>query len=491
MAPASAALEKGGQLTAIDIHGLGHLINGKVVRNSATFPVDSPATGQVFAECPDATEDLLNEAVDAAAAAQPEWAALGVAGRQKVIGAMAAALQERIADIVELSALEKGTLRGSMEAYVGPYYMNHSANCEVPVDVIEDTEERSVVLVRKPIGVVAAIAPWNAPVLIICEKIANALLLGNTVVAKPSPFTSFATLALGELWKDIVPPGVLNIIAGGNDVGAALVSHPKVGMVSFTGSVNAGKHIAQSAAASLKRVVLELGGNDAAIVLPDVDVANVAKRIYDVAFLMSGQTCASIKRVYAHRDVYQDLVVELSRLAAEANKRQGGEDPGLDPLTTHPQYDRVKEILDDALALGAHADEGGTVPEVDGYYLPATILTNVTNEMKVVKEEQFGPLLPVIPFDDVSEAVAAANATEFGLCGSVWTSDIEEGARIASQLECGTSLVNSHAEVAPHIAFGGAKSSGIGRSGGVPGLDGYAELQTQYVYKSADRVKAS
>ena len=468
---------------------LGHLINGQIVRNGKTFPVNDPSTGKMFADCPEATDELLAEAVDAAGSTAASWAALGLGGRQKVIGAMAAALDQHITDIVAISTLEKGSVRGSAEAYAASFFMKHAAGTEVPVDVVEDNEQRSVVVVRKPVGVVAAITPWNAPILILCEKIATALLLGNTVVAKPSPFTSLATLALGELWKDIVPPGVLNIVAGGDELGAALVNHPTVRMVSFTGSVAAGQQIARSAGASLKNILLELGGNDAAIVLPDVDVDTVAEQIFNIAFLMSGQTCAAIKRLYVHRSIFEPMVAALARLAEADQPARNGADGALDPLTTLPQYQRVRMILDDAIERGAHAAAGGHALDRDGYFMAATILTDVTTDMKVVAEEQFGPLLPVIPFDDVDDAIAAANATEYGLSGSIWTSNIAMGAELASRLDCGTTCVNSHAEVAPHIPFGGTKISGAGRTGGRQGLDAYAELQTQYIYKSPERVR--
>jgi acyl-CoA reductase-like NAD-dependent aldehyde dehydrogenase len=432
----------------------------------------------------------MADAVDAAKRAAAGWAALGLGGRQKVIGEMAAALDRRIGDIVAISALEKGSVRGSAEAYVASSFMKHAAGTEVPVDVIEDNEQRSVVVVRKPVGVVAAITPWNAPVLILCEKIATALLVGNTVVAKPSPFTSLATLALGELWKDIIPPGVLNIVAGGDELGAALVNHPTVRMVSFTGSVAAGRQIAQSAGAALKNILLELGGNDAAIVLPDVDVDTVAVQIFGRAFIMSGQGCAAIKRLYVHRSIFEPMVAALAQLAEATQPAQNGADGALDPLTTLPQYERVRMILDDALHHGAHIAAGGHALDRDGYFIAATILTDVTADMKVVAEEQFGPLLPVIPYDDIDDAIAAANATEYGLAGSIWTSDIALGAELAARLDCGTTWVNSHAEVAPHIPFGGAKNSGTGRTGGHQGLDAYAELQTQYIYKSSERVNS-
>lgn len=470
------------------VSSLGHLIDGHIVRNDVSFPVDSPASAEVVAQCPAADGVLLDQAMAAADRAQPQWYAMGESSRQKIVGEMSDALTAHLDEIVAISALEKGSTGAALEAYAAPAFMTRLAATPVPVDILEDTPERTVSVVRKPVGVVAAISPWNAPILIMCEKIATALLVGDTVVAKPSPFTPLATLALGQIWKDIVPPGVLNILGGGDELGAQLVSHPVSRMISFTGSVAAGQKIAAVAAATLKNLVLELGGNDPAIVLPDVDVETVAGAIFSSAFLMSGQVCAAIKRLYVHESIYQDMVDALVRqteTAVAAPEAQGGT---FAPLTTRPQFERVRTLLDDALAKGARIATGAHQPAAVGYFMAPTILTDVKPGMKVVDEEQFGPLLPVMSFRHVDDAIEAANATDYGLCGSIWTADIETGADLAARLDCGTSWVNNHAEVAPHIPFGGTKLSGIGRNCGTPGIDAYAELQTRYVYKSADRV---
>ncbi|MCW2934031.1 MAG: Aldehyde Dehydrogenase [Actinomycetia bacterium] len=474
---------------AESLQELGHLVNGKVVRSEQSFPVASPATGEVVAHCPDAGLDLLDEAVAAAQAAQPGWQALGEASRREIVRSLGAAVIEHFGAIDELESLEKGVPMAAVELYMAQVYANHAADTPVPVEVIEDTDDRLVRLVRKPVGVVAAISPWNAPLLIMAEKVFSALVVGNTVVAKPSPFTPLGTLKMAQVWKDLLPPGVLNVLAGGDELGAALVNHRGTSMISFTGSVSAGKKIAAAAGQAMKPVVCELGGNDAAIVLPDVDVKVVAPRIFGSAFLMSGQTCAAVKRLYVHRSIYQSMVDELAgyaKLAVAAPAADGGT---VGPLVTRPQFERVSELVRDALDHGAAAAAGGAPAGGNGYYFAPTILTGVGPGVRIVDEEQFGPVLPVIPFDDVEEALAAANATEFGLCGSIWTSDIERGQELADRLQCGTAWVNNHTEVAPHIPFGGVKSSGIGRSGGRPGVDAYSNLQTQIIYKSADRVR--
>jgi len=470
---------------------LGHLVDGRIVRDGTTFPVDSPKTGQVVAQCPAATTELLDEAMAAATRAQPGWAALGEDGRRGVMRRMVAALAERLDEVVAITAWEKGSTDAAGEVYFTPMYVEPLVDETLPVDVIEDSDERTVRVVRKPVGVVAAISPWNAPVLIATEKVLSALAVGNTVVAKPSPFTPLATLKLGEIWQDIVPPGVLNILAGDDEIGAALVSHPATRMVSFTGSVAAGRKIAAAAGLQLKNVLLELGGNDVAIVLPDVDVATVAPRIFGAAFLGGGQVCAAIKRLYVHESILDEMVAALTELADAALPAPEEEGGTFGPLTTRPQYDRVRMLIEDAVAHGAKVAAGGEAVRHDGYFLPPTILTGVGPGVRVVDEEQFGPVLPVLPFSEVDDAVAQANATDYGLSGSVWTSDIAVGEAVAARLECGTTWVNSHAEIAPHIPMGGFKHSGIGRAGGRPGIDAYAELQTQYVYKDPQRASGS
>ncbi|MDT3440195.1 aldehyde dehydrogenase family protein [Pseudofrankia sp. BMG5.37] len=445
------------------------------------MPVADPSTGELVAHFPAATVAMVDDAMSAASAALPAWSARPQADRRAVIKAMAEAIGANYATIEELTALEKGATSIALEALAAPWFGNHIAEQELPVDVIEDSAERTVKVVRAPVGVVAAIIPWNAPILILAEKVFSALLVGNTIVAKPSPFTPLATLYVAKIWKDLVPPGVVNILAGDDEVGKAMVSHPTTRLISFTGSVAAGRAIAAAAAPGLKNLLLELGGNDAAIVLDDVDPKKVAQRIFDSAFTGHGQVCAAIKRVYAHETVYQDLVDELAVIARERVA-------GMIPLSTKPQFDRVSALVTDALDNGGKAVTGGAAVNGSGYFYPPTILTGVGPGVRVVDEEQFGPVLPVIPFSDVEWAVKQANATEYGLCASVWTSDLARGEQLATRLEAGTAWVNQHTEIDPKIPFGGVKSSGIGRNNGQVGLDAYAELKTVIVYKDPERV---
>jgi acyl-CoA reductase-like NAD-dependent aldehyde dehydrogenase len=463
---------------------LGHLVDGEIVRGGQTFPVIDPSSGGVAAQVPVADTALLDRAISAAVRAQPAWA-VDVAARRAVINAMCDAIQANYTELDQLATLEKGVPGAGAELMAAVWYGRHIAASPIPVDVIQDDDEKTITLERAPVGVVAAIAPWNAPGLIMSEKIFSAFLLGNTVVAKPSPFTPLATLRLAQLWQEIVPPGVLNVLAGDDAVGAALVADPRVRLISFTGSVAVGQRIAAEAGQGMKRVVAELGGNDAAIVLEDVDVKKAAPLLFHAAFMLSGQACAAVKRVLAHESVYDDLVSEL---AAIARSTEVGPGTSFAPLSTRPQFERVCELVQDAFEHGGKAVSGGAPLDGPGFYYPPTIMTGVGPGVRIVDEEQFGPVLPVIPFSAVDDAIAQANDTEYGLCASVWSSDIARARELAQRLEAGTVLVNNHTEVAPHVPFGGCKSSGVGRAGGQPGLDEYAEFKTVIVYKSADRV---
>jgi acyl-CoA reductase-like NAD-dependent aldehyde dehydrogenase len=312
-------------------------------------------------------------------------------------------------------------------------------------------------------------------------KLAPALLAGNTVVLKPSPFTPLATLRLGELLRSVLPPGVVNVVSGSDALGAWMTEHPAVRKISFTGSVATGKRVAAAAAPDLKRITLELGGNDPAIVLDDADVSAVADGIFWGSFSNSGQICSAIKRVYVPRSLHGALVDALADRARAVKVCDGREEGAqLGPISTRPQFERVCELVRDALARGAKAAAGGAPLEGPGNFFAPTVLTNVEDGVRIVDEEQFGPALPVIAYRDLEDAVARANHTHFGLAGSVWSADADRAAKVASRLECGTAWVNTHLIQGPSQPFGGFKWSGIGVENGPWGLAGFYELQTLY-----------
>jgi acyl-CoA reductase-like NAD-dependent aldehyde dehydrogenase len=387
---------------------------------------------------------------------------------------------ERIGPI--LTAEQGKPLKSAqMEAAGSSYWLHYFANLEIPKEVIQDDKRAYAEVVRRPVGVVAAITPWNFPIMLATWKIAPALLAGNTMVLKPSPYTPRATLVMAEILNEVLPPGVLNVVSGGDDLGRWMTSHPTPRKISFTGSVATGKHVAMSAAPDLKRVTLELGGNDPAILLDDVDPAGIAEKIFRGAFDNSGQICSAIKRVYVPERLHDDVVDALAARVA-AVKVGDGMDPAteLGPIQNRPQFERVSELVAEALAGGAKAATGGAPIDGPGFFFQPTVLTGATEGTRIVDEEQFGPALPVIPYRDVDEVIARANATMYGLSGSVWSADPDRAAAVANRLECGTAWVNAHLALAPHQPFGGFKWSGLGVENGPWGLAGFTEIQVQY-----------
>jgi acyl-CoA reductase-like NAD-dependent aldehyde dehydrogenase len=462
-------------------------INGSALRGEGALGVINPATGKVFAEAPRCSQTQLDAAVDAAAAAYPGWRS-DLDARRNALRKAAEALAASVDELAPLLSSEQGKPIGStalgdaaFEVNGSAMWLQYTAELALSPEVVQDDEAAHVEILRRPLGVVAAITPWNFPLLLACMKIGPALLAGNTMVLKPSPFTPLSTLKLGEILGSALPPGVLNVVSGGDELGAWMTSHPGVRKVSFTGSVATGKAVAAAAASDLKRVTLELGGNDPAIVLDDVDVSAVADGLFWGAMANCGQICTAIKRVYAPRNLHDQLVDALADRARSVKVGIGTEpDTQMGPINNRPQLDRVTELVNDAVARGGSVAAGGNRLDGDGYFFQPTVLSAVSDGMRIVDEEQFGPVLPVVAYDGVEDAVRRANDTHFGLSGSVWSADPDRAAAVASRLECGTSWINTHLAVGPHIPFGGSKWSGIGVENGSWGLLGFTEIQVLY-----------
>ncbi len=468
-------------------------IAGEAVPTGRTFGVRNPATGEVFAEAPECSHEQLDAAFDAAAKAARDWKA-DEAARRDALRRAADVLLASPGDLAPTLTAEQGKplADAGIEVFASAIWAQYFANLETPPQVIQDDESAYVELARRPLGVVAAITPWNFPLTLAFWKIAPALLAGNTLVLKPSPFTPLTTLQVGALLREVFPPGVLNIVSGGDDLGAAMTSHPVPRKISFTGSVETGKKVALSAAPDLKRVTLELGGNDPAIVLDDADPAIVAGAIFAGAFNNNGQVCSAIKRVYVPEALYDDVVEGLAAHARAVKVGEGTEEGvKLGPINNEPQYERVKELVADALAHGATAVTGGQAMDRPGYFFEPTILTGLSDGTRIVDEEQFGPALPVVAYRDLGDAIDRANATHFGLSGSVWGADPERATEVAAQLECGTAWVNTHLALAPQQPFGGFKWSGIGVENGPWGLAEFSEFQVVHRSKSADGLNVS
>jgi acyl-CoA reductase-like NAD-dependent aldehyde dehydrogenase len=460
-------------------------IDGKAVAGPSEFDVINPATGQAFAKAPECGREQLNTAIEAASRAFKAWSR-DEAKRRQVLVDCADALQKKAGELAPLLTREQGKpLKNATEELLGgSVWFRYTAGLAIPVEVVRDDAAARVEVRRRPFGVVGAITPWNFPVLLAIWKIAPALLAGNTIVLKPSPYTPLSTLALGEILRDVAPPGVLNIVSGGNELGAWITAHPAVRKISFTGSVATGKKVAQAAAPDLKRLTLELGGNDPAIVLRDAEPAKVAEKLFWSAFANNGQVCSAIKRVYVHEDLYPDLSARLAELA-KAVKVGDGLDPAsqLGPINNRMQFERVAELVEDARRQGAKVLAGGGPLGKAGLFFAPTVLGEISDGTRIVDEEQFGPALPLVRYRDVEDAIERANATHFGLSGSVWGGDTEKALEVAGRLECGTSWVNTHLAILPNAPFGGAKWSGIGVENGPWGLLGFTELQTVHVAK--------
>jgi acyl-CoA reductase-like NAD-dependent aldehyde dehydrogenase len=457
------------------------LIGGKLVAASSSFEVKNPANERVIGHAPRASTEDLDDAISAARSAFPEWSALTMDDRRAVLNAMAQAILAQVDPLKRLLTSEQGKPHAEAEGEVAGagYWLMGAAGLDLPVHVNEDSDERYSITRRVPLGVVGAIAPWNFPLILAIFKVGPALLAGNTMVLKPSPFTPLATLKIAELVKDIVPPGVLNVISGGDELGPLMTAHSGFDKISFTGSTQTGRKVMESAAPTLKRVTLELGGNDPAIVLPDVNVEEVAEKLFWAAFTNNGQICIATKRMYVHKDIYEplrDAIVAYAKTVKVGDGAEQGTQIG--PINNQAQYARVLELIQDAKDKGYTFLIGGEIADVPGYFVPITILDNPPEDSRIVQEEQFGPILPLIKFDDIDDVVARANRSEYGLGASVWGRDEEAAFAIAARIQSGTVWVNETQHLTPTAAFGGMKQSGVGVEGGVEGLMEYTSAQT-------------
>jgi aldehyde dehydrogenase (NAD+) len=463
-------------------------IGGHAISGATSFDVLNPATGQVIGSAPNCTPEQLDAAVAAARKAFPAWSATPIEKRREALLAIAGVLGGNVEELKRLLTSEQGKPHeGAMgDVLGGAYWCQATSTLEIPERVVEESAERHGVTRHVPIGVVGAIAPWNFPIILAMFKVAPALLAGNTVVLKPSPFTPLTTLRMGELLRGVLPDGVLNIVTGGDSLGPWMTSHPGIDKISFTGSSATGRKVMASAAETLKRVTLELGGNDAAIVLPDVDVAEVAEKLFWAAFGNSGQICIATKRMYVHKDIYEPLKTAIVDYAKTVKMGDGAEQgTQLGPINNKLQYERVLDLIADSKAKGYKFLMGGDVSPAPGYFVPITIIDNPPEDSRIVQEEQFGPVLPLLSFDTLEEAIDRANASPYGLGASIWTADEAKALDISSRIAAGTVWINETQHLSPLGAFGGHKQSGLGSEGALEGLLEYTNTQTVYVKKPA------
>jgi acyl-CoA reductase-like NAD-dependent aldehyde dehydrogenase len=461
-------------------------IAGEGVTTSAHVEVINPATGRAFAAAPAADAALLDRAVAAAQDAFPSWRDLALAERRHALLALADAIEESATDFSLLFTREQGRPLplARREIVTSARWLREVASQDVPVDIVEDSETRRVEVHHVPFGVVAAIVPWNFPFLLAIWKIAPALLTGNTVVLKPSPYTPLCALKLGELTRTILPSGVLNVLSGDDALGPLMSSHPGFAKITFTGSTATGKRVMEAAAKDLKRITLELGGNDAAIVLADADPEEVANAMFAGAFFNSAQVCIATKRLYVHADIYEAVRDKLHARLMAAVVGDGSE-PGVThgPVQNLTQYRRVTTLIADAEAAGLTLLRGSAVPEGEGYFIRLTLVDDPPDAAAVVREEAFGPVLPMLRFTDIDDVIVRANDSQYGLAGSIWSKDIAKAVAIAKRLDAGSIWINQNRQVAPHVPFSGFKQSGIGVENGREGLLEFTQTKSIYVPK--------
>lgn len=440
-------------------------IGGALEPGAGAMAVIDPATATPFAQAPDASPADLDRAVAAAQAAFPGWAATPHEDRAGLVAALAEAVERHVDDLAPLLTREQGKpLAEARREVLGlAAWLRAAAGIALPVTIHEDSPARYCETRHVPIGVVAAIAPWNYPLLLAAFKLGPALVTGNCVVLKPSPFTPLTSLKLGELAQAILPPGVLNVVSGGDAIGPWLTAHPGIDKIAFTGSTATGKRVMASAADTLKRITLELGGNDPGIVMHDVDPAALAPALFWAAFGNAGQVCLATKRLYVHAAVYDRVRDALVAYAESVVVGSGiAPDTQMGPINNRVQYDRLIDLIEDCRAHDYRFACGGTVPGGPGYFLAPTIIDNPPETARIVQDEQFGPILPLMSFTDYDDAVQRANAGPYGLGASIWAGDPDAGWALGERIASGNVWVNESRPLSPLVPFAGHGQSGFG-----------------------------
>ena len=458
-------------------------INGQLVGSNDMFEVYNPATGATIVNAPSATRDQVEEAIAGAKAAQPGWAALSWEERSAYIAAYADALDAHKEEIITLLTTEQGKPRHSMatgEVEAAILWVREVGKRRLEDEVLEDTPDHVVKLSYVPLGVVGAITPWNFPILLGLWKVAPCLITGNTMVMKPSPYTPLGTLRFGEIAQKVFPPGVLNVVSGGNEQGQWLTEHPDISKISFTGSIATGKKVMASSASNLKRVTLELGGNDPAILMEGTDYKPLMQTLFDACFGNSGQWCIAVKRLYVHDSIYDGFLRDFTEFCKDKTVGDGM-DPNTDlgPIQNRMQFEKLKAMFADVKENGYTVTMGGEIDDSQrGNFVPVTLVDNPPKDSRIVREEPFGPILPLLRWTEIEDVIADANDTPFGLAASVWGPDRAAAIDVANRIEAGTVWVNEIHIHGIDIPFGGHKESGMGVENGKEGLAEFTNTRT-------------
>lgn len=473
----------------LDFTKFQNVINGKLTDTKETRRTVNPSTLEELYPVPVSTQEDIDEAIEAAKKAQESWSNVPWTERQQAVKDYADALEALSGDFAKQLVTEQGKPLAFAQAEIADAVKWLRQFCEFPEpeDVIQDDDKKKIITRYTPLGVAVGIVPWNFPIQLSAGKIGAALITGNSFILKPSPFTPYGGLKLAELAQRFFPPGVFQALSGDDNLGPWLTSHPGVDKVSFTGSTATGKRVMESCAKTLKRVTLELGGNDPAIICADVNPAEVAPAVAFMALANSGQICIAIKRIFIHESVYDDVVKAMVEFVKSAKVGDGFADGTmLGPINNKLQFDRVKNLLADIEKTQLNIATGTTkTEEGKGYFIQPTLIDNPPENSRIVVEEPFGPVFPVLKWSDEEDVIKRANNTDMGLGASVWTRNPQEAERIGRRLKAGNVWINAHGEVQPNAPFGGHKQSGIGYEWGYGGLKAYCNAQSIYLKRSA------
>lgn len=474
---------------------------------AATRHSVNPSTGKALYEVPVATQQDVDTAVKHARDAFRTWSQTTFSERANLLLAFADAIEANREDMEKLLVQEQGKplSLAKTEFDMTLIWLRAFATMEIKDEVLDENDERIVYQTFPPLGVCCGIVPWNWPVLLGMGKLGPALITGNTLIIKPSPFTPYCDLKLGEIGMSVFPPGVFQVLSGGDDLGPMLTEHPDIDKISFTGSIFTGKKVMESCAKTLKRVTLELGGNDPAIICEDVDVEKIVPKLATLAFLNSGQICMLVKRYYVHEKIYdqfRDSMVEFTKSIKTGDGFEPDVTVGpiqnsmqyvsvlvgrnkIETLTLDLRYEKVKDMYSEISKCSwKTAFEGGVKEATNGFFITPAIIDNPPEDSRIVTEEPFGPIVPLLKWSNEDDAIERANNSKTGLGASVWCKDLKRGERIARQLSAGSVWVNSHFDVAPNVPFGGHKWSGIGSEWGTTGLKSYCNSRSLWVWKN-------
>jgi acyl-CoA reductase-like NAD-dependent aldehyde dehydrogenase len=456
-------------------------VDGKPYNVRDHFDVLNPASEQIIASAPDADSAAVESALAAAVRASPVWAKVSVSERVARVRDFASRIEEQQEALSHLLVLEQGKPLASARAELVEsldYLTTLADLTEAEFQFSSIHAESGTKVIRRPLGVVTGITAWNYPVQLACSKLAMAVLTGNATVIKPSPYTPLTTLALGQISREVFPQGIVSVLSGQDPLGERITAHPAIAKIGFTGSSRTGCAIAKSTAESLKRLTLELGGNDAAIVLPDARLEETASGLIASALENTGQLCNAVKRVFVHESIKRDLIDAMVKVVSGLVVGDGmNEATDLGPIQNRMQFERLKALRESVLQEGGIFHCGEQMASGPGYFMMPAIISGLDDSSRLVSEEQFGPLIPVLGFDTPDEAMMRANASPFGLGASVWSANIDKASEVAEQFDAGSVWINHHSVLSPNYPSGGFKLSGLGVEYGIHGLEEYTQYQ--------------